>query len=657
MREKLHFFLALILFTSVAQILDAQTGLKGVVKDSGTEETLIGATVVLKGTNFGTSTDIDGTFKFEVPAGSYKLTVTYIGYDTVMREVTVITGQMKTIGNIELKSTSPILTGVSIMADRAKGRETPVAFSNIGRKQISEQLGSRDIPQSLDVTPNVYATAQGGGAGDARINVRGFNQRNVAVMINGVPMNDMENGWVWGSNWDGVGDATSSIQMQRGLSAVNLATPSIGGTMNIITNPAEHKAGMVYKQEFGTGNFLKSTVFGHTGLINGKYALSAGGVRKTGQGVIDKTWTDAWAYYLGAAWNINSMNRLELYAIGAPQIHGQNSYKQNIAAYSHGYAEELDYPDSALMQYPEAQAGRYYNQNWGPVSFKYDGKQYWNGKEHERYNPHYINERENYFHKPLVNLNWFTKWSEKVTQYTVAYYSGGTGGGSGTKGSMKWDYSGPSRFVDFDATIANNTLSDTAKGVLRNSVNNQWTLGLISKLQWNVSQKVKTSFGIDSRTAEVDHFREVRDLLGGKVFIDYADDFSTEHRKYLGDKVDYHNTNTIRGLGGFAQAEYNYGNITAYGVAGYSMIKYSYINHFEKAENGEDKLTAKTDWIGGYQVKGGMSYRFTRTLNAFINLGYVSKVPIFDAVIDDVDGRKAENPKNEKFIAFEGGAQ
>ena len=49
------------------------------------------------------------------------------------------------------------------------------------------RLGSQDIPMSLNMTPSVYATGQGGGAGDARINVRGFNQRNVAVMINGVP--------------------------------------------------------------------------------------------------------------------------------------------------------------------------------------------------------------------------------------------------------------------------------------------------------------------------------------------------------------------------------------------------------------------------------------------------------------------------------------
>ena len=77
------------------------------------------------------------------------------------------------------------------------------------------RLGSQDIPLAMNLVPSVYATNQGGGAGDARINVRGFNQRNIAIMINGIPVNDMENGWVYWSNWDGMADVTSSIQMQK----------------------------------------------------------------------------------------------------------------------------------------------------------------------------------------------------------------------------------------------------------------------------------------------------------------------------------------------------------------------------------------------------------------------------------------------------------
>ncbi|MDZ7740633.1 MAG: TonB-dependent receptor [Bacteroidota bacterium] len=652
---KLFTMLTLVLFSMG---VFAQGTIKGVVKDNQTLFTLVGATVIVEGTTTGATTDVDGKFSFEAPAGTHTLIVSYMGYLAKKTPVSVKNGQTTDAGIIKLEPAAIGLAGISIIADRAKPRETPVAFSTIDKKQLKEQLGSRDIPLAMNITPNVYSTAQGGGAGDARINVRGFDQSNVAIMINGVPVNDMENGWVYWSNWDGIGDATSSIQMQRGLSAVNLATPSIGGTMNVLTSPADQTSGVTYKQEFGSGTFAKSTLMAHTGLVDGKWALSVGGVRKTGTGVINKTWTDAGAYYLGASYNINAKNRLEFYAMGAPQRHGQNLYKQNIAAYDHEYAkDEFNYPDSALMKIPEAANGRFYNENWGPVSFRYKGKQWWNGKERDRFSEQFINERENYYHKPLVNLNWYSQLSEKLYLFTTAYYSGGKGGGSGTYGSVKWNYDGPSRMIDFDKTIANNTESDTAHGILRNSINNQWTVGLISKLRWDVSERFKLSVGIDGRLAEIDHFREVRDLLGGKFF--YYDgnafDSPSDYDKVLGDKIAYHFTNDVNWLGGYLQGEYSYDKFTAYATAGYSMIKYKYTNHFAKAENSDSKLTAETEGIGGYQVKGGLSYNLTETLNAFVNAGYVSKVPIFDAVINDRSGTVAKDPKNEKFTSFEGG--
>ena len=102
---------------------------------------------------------------------------------------------------------------------------------------MDRKLGSRDLPLILDDNAGgVTSPGKGGGSGDSRINLRGFDQRNVAVMINGVPVNDMENGWVYWSNFDGLGDATSSIQVQRGLGASNLAIASVGGTLNIITD-------------------------------------------------------------------------------------------------------------------------------------------------------------------------------------------------------------------------------------------------------------------------------------------------------------------------------------------------------------------------------------------------------------------------------------
>ena len=206
------------------------------------------------------------------------------------------------------------VTAMENLAARAIPGVTPVAFSTIDKDDIINRLASQDLPLALNVTPSVYATNSGGGAGDARINVRGFDQRNVAVMINGVPINDMENGWVYWSNWDGVGDVASSIQLQRGMSNLNLAVPSIGGTLNILTDPAAHDLGAQAKVEVGSNRFVKATFVAHTGLIKEKLAISAALVRKTGESYIDGVWTDAWAYFIGASYKANEYNTYEFYA-------------------------------------------------------------------------------------------------------------------------------------------------------------------------------------------------------------------------------------------------------------------------------------------------------------------------------------------------------
>ena len=84
-------------------------------------------------------------------------------------------------------------------------------------------------------------------------------------------------------------------------------------------------------------------------MIGDKLALSGTIVRKTGDGVIDKTWTDAWAYYVGASYALNKDNRFELYAIGAPQRHGHNLYKQNIGAYDADFAASVDGYDTEAL--------------------------------------------------------------------------------------------------------------------------------------------------------------------------------------------------------------------------------------------------------------------------------------------------------------------
>ena len=657
MMKAFTLFFASLLIVSSAY---SQGTISGTVIDADSGTPLPGASVVIAGTSIGAATDIDGGYTIMLPQGSYTIVASFLGYDEISELVT-LRGSELTI-DFSLQISSQALEAMEIFASRALNRQTPVAYTDIEKLQVERELGSRDVPLVLNTTPSVYSTAQGGGAGDARVNVRGFNQRNVAVMINGVPVNDMENGWVYWSNWDGIGDATTSIQLQRGLSAVNLATPSIGGTLNIITDPAANRRRIIAKQEFGNDGFLKSTISASTGLVNNRFAFTVNGVRKSGNGYYDGTWTDAWAYYAAAAWNINSKHRVDFYAVGAPQRHGQNLYRQNLAAYDHEFAREVfeeDGLDAAtisqiLENFPEG--GRRWNQNVSPVSSSYTTEQHNGFGTAKRNSRSMINERENFFHKPQINLNYFARLSDRSLWSTVLYYSGGKGGGTGTFGRMEWNYAGPSRVVDYDATIATNQDNGQSRGILRNSHNVQWTIGAISKFKHEVTESLTLEAGIDWRTASIEHYRTVRDLLGGSGYQRFDSDFWGDNGKVLqaGDRFHYYNTNTVDWFGGYLQGAYNSEGLYLYGMGGYSTIKYAYKDHFRDAGNGTP-FTLEADRIGGYQIKGGASYATSDLISVFVNAGIVSKVPILDGALNDITGVLNPDPQNEQFQALEAG--
>ncbi len=701
--SKRYLFTVLLVAVMIPAMALAQGTITGSVTDGNTGDALPGANVIVDGQPYGGASDLSGAFVIEgVPAGTYTVTASVIGYESVTISAQVASGIATTM-NFALTSEALEMSALEVVASRAN-RETPVAYTDVAKEEINLRLGSRDIPLVLTTTPSVYATEQGGGAGDARVNVRGFNQRNVAIMINGVPINDMENGWVYWSNWDGVADATSSIQMQRGLSAVNLAAPSIGGTMNILTDPATHAKGGVVKQELGDGGFMKTTASYHTGMV-GPLALSGTIVRKTGDGVIDKAWTDAWAYYFGASYALSDKNRFELYALGAPQRHGQMRYAQNIAAFDSSYAKGLDdYDEGGIAAFPQSDRGQLYNENWNTVSESYTGQQYfymYGDKTVDRHASDYLNESENYYHKPQVNLNWYLTLNDMMRLSSIFYFSGGSGGGTGTFDDMMWDYSGPSRAVDFDATIeinegtvdrkGNTKAAGQSVGYLRNSVNRQWTVGAISKLNINMSDALKLQVGLDWRTAEIEHTREVRDLLGGTYAVnadydpysgayktsgfynefdhvyntdgtlDYDATFANASGNKLGDNINYNNTNTVDWLGFFGQAEYKVGLFSVYGMGGYSMVKYGLTDHFKMAENysfdatDDGEVLIESDWQSAIQAKGGGLFKVTSDIDVFANVGYVQKVPILDNVIDDINVALAKDPSNEKFISTEFG--
>ena len=165
---------------------------------------------------------------------------------------------------------------------------------------------------------------------------------------------------------------------------------------------------------------------------------------------------------------------------------------------------------------------------------------------------------------------------------------------------------------------------------------------MISKLNYDVNDDLEVQVGIDWRTAGIEHAREVRDLLGGDYYVDYADDNAPDGKKVgLGDIIAYHNNTTVDWFGAFVQGKYDIQKFNLYGMGGVSTIGYSYDDHFAV-----DADVVEADAITTFQVKGGGRYNLDDRLSAFANVGYVQKPPILDNVID-YDGNVSTNPDNE----------
>ena len=218
--------------------------------------------------------------------------------------------------------------------DIAKERETPIAVSTITAREIQLKVGNMEFPEIMNKTPGVYATKQGGGYGDSRISLRGFDQRNTSFLINGQPVNDMENGWVYWSNLAGLTEVASGIQIQRGLGASKLAVPSVGGTVSIYTKSAEKAKGGSFSQLFGNDGYSKSTIAYNTGLNENGWSTSLLLSKWSGDGYIYNTMGAGTTYFAAVGYAPDgSGHKMNLSVLGAGQWHHQRDVWVSIRDY------------------------------------------------------------------------------------------------------------------------------------------------------------------------------------------------------------------------------------------------------------------------------------------------------------------------------------
>ena len=667
-----------LLFTAIliSGFCYAQNVITGTVVDAELGSGLPGATVLVKGTSNGVSTDFNGAFTINA-SGSGTLVVSYVGYDS--KEIAFNSGI--SLGNIALSASANELDGITVFGtvDFAVDRKTPVAVSTLTASDIQERIGNLELPEMLNSTPGVYATRAGGAFGDSRINVRGFDSQNTAVLINGIPVNDMENGRVYWSNWSGLTDVVSAMQVQRGLGASKLAISSVGGTINVLTKSTELTKGGKIAATVGNDGYMKTVASYNTGEMEGGHALSLLFSRVEGDGYVNGTMFEGYNYFMGYGWaSEDDKHNVQVIVTGAPQVHNQrtNSF--------YNMADAADYEKYGIR----------YNYNHG----------YLNGQE--------FNWRRNFYHKPIASVNWEYKINESTNLSASAYYSVGRGGGTGDIGRLGGNYASSSRFrnemtgeVEWDQIVNSNSgvggnwsggysynnnidaatglyivndQDERVDGVKRNgfvrraSVNSHNFVGSLINLKKELSEKLTLDFGVDLRNYRGIHYRRLDHLLGADGYRDFDNvNYSggsavrtTTYGSNVSDlwnvfkdtdneeKIDYHNDGFVRWSGVFGQLEYSNDDLSVFVQGAMSNQGFQREEFFNQTPGNQ-----KTDWknISGGNIKGGANYNINAKSNVYVNAGTYSKQPNFDAVYINYGNNLNPDLRNEKVVGLEAG--
>lgn len=655
-KHLIHFLLATMLMVSTAATAIAQTTVKGQVVDADTDEPLIGATVTVEGVSQGIVTDIDGYFTLKTPKNA-TLIIKYLGYKELRKKISQ-QGNVD-LGVLKMVQDAVALNDVTITSSVAIARKTPVAVSTIDPVFIEEKLGTQEFPEILKSTPGVYATKQGGGYGDSKINMRGFKTENIAVMINGVPMNDMEWGGVYWSNWAGLADVTRSMQTQRGLGAAKVSSPSVGGSINIVTKTIDAQKGGSVSYAMGNDGYNKILFNVSTGLSKSGWAMSILGGKTWGDGYIQGTEFEGYNWFVNIAKRFNDNHQLSFTAFAAPQWHNQRNNNDGLF---------IDSWQSLAKNYMKGDSPYKYNASYGF------------GRNGERKTSAY-----NQYNKPQISLNHLWQINQKSSLSTALYVSIGRGAGYSGQGLTSEDrnaWYGSSygtlntKFRKSDGTFAYDEIYDLNEASENGSVmamskskNEHNWYGLLSTYTTKIGEYFDVYGGIDVRYYKGTHTNELVDLYGGEYYIDSssrknvltannaaaANPGFVNQKLKVGDVVYRDYDGFVASEGAFGQAEYNKGNLNAF-VAG----SISNTGNWRYDRFYYDKAHAKSKTVNfiGWTAKGGLNYNLGEHHNVFGNIGFISRAPFFSggAFLQSTTSNMTNSDAvNEKIFSVEFG--
>lgn len=530
---------------------------------------------------------------------------------------------------------------------------TPVFVSSLD--ELDDNSGAQNVSGLLQSSRDVFAATAGFNFSAARFRIRGYESNRMVILLNGMPMNDLETGWGTWYKWGGLNDVTRYSETKNWLTSNPYHFGGIGGYSNINAKATGIRKGsrLSYAMTNRAYNHRLMYTYGTGMQSNGwAFAFSLSG-RYAYEGYIDGTFYEAWSYFLAAEKKISSNQSLSLSIIGAPTRRGQQ-----------GIATQEAYDLSGDI---------YYNPYWGYQTLA-------DGTRIKR------NSRVVDSHMPIVSLAHEWKINESSNLKTSLYSSFGRYG----KSSINWyDAKDPrpdyyknlpsyyagindpvneqimfnnwqdenNRQIDWDQLYFANskniyTLKDDQGNILREGlrakyiVENWWNnqvAGGLSSVYNKYLDNMTITGGLYVQVQRNHYFKTIEDMLGAEFWVDVdqfaeqdfldpnasQNDLQNPYRVVEKGDVfgyNYYIWNMRNAL--FGQMEYRTNKVDFYAAVELAQKSFYREGLYQTGRFPDNSLgkSAKNSFFN-YSAKGGIIYKITGRQFLTVNGAYLTDAP------------------------------
>ena len=499
-------------------------------------------------------------------------------------------------------SLDTVLGEASVIATRAT-RQTPIAFTNLSREQISRANHGQDIPYLLSATPSVVVTSDAGaGIGYTSLRIRGVDATRINVTANGIPVNDAESHTVFWVNMPDFASSVKDIQLQRGVGTSTNGAGAFGASLNLQT--ADFSQNPYAEVSASAGSFCthKETFRIGTGLLKDHWTFDLRLSNIGTDGYIDRAAAKLHSFYTQAAW-VGAATSARLIAFGGKE--------QTYHAWNYASREEMQ------------TYGRRYN-SCGYMYTDADGVQHF-----------YEDQTDNYVQtnlQLLLDHRFTNHWSAHLG----AHYTKGDGYYQEYKTDRKLIEYGMQPFEANGETVKKTDL------VRKKAMDNHFA-GAVFSVNYR-DDKLRASLGGAANKYVGDHFGRV---LWAKNYIGELDP-NTDYYRNEAHKTD---------ANVYLRAEY----LLCRGLTAYADAQYRHIRY--RMEGTNDKYNS---WAGSgmqrldlderfnfFNPKAGINWQVNPRLRLFASVAQAHKEPTRN---NYTDGYFTERPRAERLTDYEVGA-